>query len=262
MKTNGHAPQPPVFRVLIATPIQSGQMWCETAHGLLTIALKDGEVPGLSFEWEQMGGQGVAGARNELTWIGMNVKKCHAILWWDSDVVTHGPAPQAVLGLVRHGKHLVGGLYRHKTEDRKTWCANFIPGEVPDKNGLLKVEDCGAGFLFATRFLLDTIITKGLATPYTRGYDPHRYPPGTVMHDFFSMGVINDPLHGNEPTYKTEDFILAHKARLAGFDCYVDTQVRLDHMGVHKFKGSVEGMPEPWKASESQGKAAGGHAGA
>ena len=246
MKHNGAAPQPPTFRVLIATPVQMGQVWCETAHGLLTIALRDGEVPGLTFEWEQMGGQGVAGARNELAWIAKHVKKCHAVLFWDGDVVTAGPAPTAVLGLVRHGKHLIGGLYPHKTEAHQTWCANFIPGEVPDANGALKVEDCGAGFLFVTMHLLDTIVAKGLAPAYSRGYDPRRYPPGTVMHDFFSMGVVKDPMHGGEPTYKTEDFMLAHKARLAGFDCYVDTQVRLDHMGVHKFKADRPNMPQPW----------------
>jgi hypothetical protein len=238
-------PVPPLFRVLIATPLQMGQMWCETAHSLLSVALKDGEVPGLRFEWEQAGGQGVAGARNELTYL-MYAKKCHAVLWWDSDIVA---TPTDILGLVRHGKHLVGGMYRHKTEDRRTWVANFIPGEVPDANGALKVEDCGAGFLFATKFLLDTIIAKGLATPYTRGFSSPK-PPGTVMHDFFSMGVVNDPLHNNEPTYKTEDFMLAHKARLAGFDCFVDTQVRVDHMGVHKFRAKGnDAMPEPWKVA-------------
>ena len=235
---------PPDFRVLIATPLQAGQMWCETAHALLSVALRDGEVPGLQFEWEQMGGLGIAGARNELAWL-MYQKKCNAILFWDSDVVPIGDPVKPVLGLVRHGRDLVGGMYRHKTEDRKTWVANFLPGEQPDANGLLKVEDCGAGFLFATRFLLDTIIIKGLAAPYTRGFATPK-PPGTVMHDFFSMGVIADPLHGNEPSYKTEDFMLAHKARAAGFACYVDTQVRLDHMGIHKFRANVEGMPAPW----------------
>jgi hypothetical protein len=242
------APAQPTIRILIATPIQNGQVWCETADSLLRIALGYADVQGITWEWERFGGMGVAVARNELVYA-MYAKGCHGVLFWDSDIIAK---PHDVLGLVRHGKDMVGGLYRHKTDERKTWVANFIPGEVPDKNGLLKVEDCGAGFLFVSRRVFDTIALKGLAKPYTRGFATPK-PKGTTMHDFFSMGVINDPLHGNEPTYKTEDFMLAHLARLAGFDCYVDTQVRVDHLGTTKFSGSALGMPEPWKALESDG---------
>jgi hypothetical protein len=157
-----------------------------------------------------------------------------------------------VLGLVRHGVDLVGGMYRHKTDERKTWVANFIPGAVPNENGLLEVEDCGAGFLFCTRRVLEAIVAKKLVKGFTRGFACPK-PPGTVMHDFFSMGVINDPMHGGEPTYKTEDFMLAHHARAAGFKCYVDTQVRVHHLGLTTFRADAPGMPEPWKV---QGKPA------
>jgi hypothetical protein len=238
------AQQPSLFRVLIATPIQNGQVWCDTADSLLRIALQDGSVPGLRFEWERFGGMGVAVARNELVWL-MYAKECHAIVFWDSDIVAK---PHDILGLVRHGKDLVGGLYRHKTEERQTWVANFIPGAVPDKNGLLPVEDCGAGFLFVSRRVFDAIKAKGLAKPYTRGFATPK-PKGTVMHDFFSMGVVADPFHDGEATYKTEDFMLAHHARASGFECYVDTQVRVDHLGVHRFRADAEGMPEPWLAA-------------
>jgi hypothetical protein len=234
---------PPV-RVLIATPIHDGKVWCETADALLRVALGSDTCPGVTFQWERYGGMGVAVARNELAYIALS-QDYYGTIFWDSDIIAK---PHDPLGLLRHGVDLVGGMYPHKTNERKTWVANFIPGEKPNQNGLLEVEDCGAGFLWASTRLLRAIVAKGLAKPYTRGFATPK-PKGTVMHDFFSMGVINDPMHDNEPTYKTEDFMLAHLARLAGFKCYVDTQVRLGHLGITTFKGNADGMPEPWKTS-------------
>lgn len=242
MKANGHAvASTPTLRVLIATPIQNGQVWGDTAECLLRIALEDGAVPGLQFRWERMGGLGLPEARNELAYLALR-DGYHATLAWDSDIIAK---PHDPLGLARHGKHLIGGLYRHKTNERLTWCANFLPGEQPDKNGALRVEDCGAGFLWFSTKLLADMIAKGVAKPYTRGF--WGKPKGTTMYDFFSPGVVDDPLHDNEPTYKTEDFIFAHRARLAGYDAFVDTTLRVDHLGVTKFSGTRADMPEPWK---------------
>lgn len=237
--TTTPAQPPPVHRVLIATPLNGGQMYWETAKALIQRTIED--IPGIQFVWECWGGFGITAARNELAHL-MYARNCSATLCWDADIVAPCHYP---LGLIQHGVDCVGGLYRHKTEERLTWCCNFIPGEVPNANGLLRVEDIGAGFLYFTRRLCDAMIVQGIAKKYTRGFATAK-PPGTVMYDFFSEGVIEDPLHGGEPTFKTEDFAFAHRVRLAGYQVHADTRIRCDHLGTHKFRADVAGMPEPW----------------
>ena len=142
-------------------------------------------------------------------------------LFIDADVVFNA---SQVFGLLRHGVDIVGGLYPKKSAEL-TWCANFIPGAKPGVNGLLEVENCGAGFLLVSRRAFDAVALRFPERKYTRG---NAGPAPTTMTDFFGMGVVDS-------TYLTEDFFFPHLARQVGLKCYVDTQVRLDHMGTRRY---------------------------
>lgn len=248
MKANGvpiiRPNEAPQFRVLLATPTQNGQVWGDTAEAILRMA-GEVSVQGIDMKWERISGLGLPEARNE--YAAMAVEQgFHAVIQTDSDIV---PKATDTLGLIRHGKHLIGALYRHKTDENLTWCANFIEGEKPDAMGALRVKNCGAGFQLYTTNLLRAMVAKGVANRFTRGWDGRRHPHRKEMFDFFSAGVFCDQFTNNEPTFLTEDFAFAHRALLAGHQCYVDTQVRVPHLGVKAYRPDVPDMPEPWKVA-------------
>lgn len=90
---------------------------------------------------------------------------------------------------------------------------------------LVKVPFVGTAFMCLTR----EVFMKLAETS-----DHYIYPnPSTGMPeshwDFFKVEAISD-------TYLSEDWSICHKARAAGFDVYIDTDVCIQHTGNHTFR--------------------------
>ncbi len=99
------------------------------------------------------------------------------------------------------------------------WVVNYLPGEVVDAEGYLRVKHAGTGAMAISREMLADFIAKNPKIEY-RG-DPS---PDAVRWDLF-------PMHAENGRYDSEDWKFCNRAREAGWDVWVDTQSQLRHVG-------------------------------
>lgn len=148
------------------------------------------------------------------------------ILWVDSDVIFD---PEDALRMESHGKEIVGGVcaLRSATRFNCIFESNQIEVVFGEGGGLLKVVSVGTGFLSTHRSVYEGIIKAGLVTE-CHGDDGHAVYP-FFGHQCSTIGNRKDVL------YLGEDFSFCLRAKHAGFSIYVDTTVRLGHLGLHPF---------------------------
>ncbi len=92
-------------------------------------------------------------------------------------------------------------------------------------SNLIKVAFTGTGFLCID----SSVLAKLAETEETYMYPNPNTGQCEVHWNFFGSGPIEDQ-------YQSEDWSLCHKAREAGFDIIVDTNVRATHSGNHTFR--------------------------
>jgi len=132
---------------------------------------------------------------------------------------TLAQALPAVVDGMRSGKRgIVCALYPKK-QPTLDWVVNYLPGEIPDADGYLKVKHAGTGAMAITREMLKDFIAKHPEIEY-RG-DPS---PDAVRWDLF-------PMHAEGGRYLSEDWKFCEKARADGWDIWVDTKSQLRHIG-------------------------------
>ncbi len=135
------------------------------------------------------------------------------------------------------------------------WVVNYLPGEVPDEDGYLKVKHAGTGAMSISREALEDFIRKHPEIKYVG--DP---APDAVRWDLFPMHATGPDSPGPQmervrailekgegdiaaliketikPTgvpghYDSEDWKFCNMMRSAGWDIYVDTRSQLRHVG-------------------------------
>jgi hypothetical protein len=119
----------------------------------------------------------------------------------------------------RSGKRgIVCALYPKK-QPTLDWVVNYLPGEMADADGYLKVKHAGTGAMAITREMLKDFISKHPEIEY-RG-DPS---PDAVRWDLF-------PMHAENGRYLSEDWKFCEMARADGWEVWVDTRSQLRHIG-------------------------------
>lgn len=157
---------------------------------------------------------GVARARNNLAEIFLKTD-CTHLFFLDSDIIIE---PRQFQLLLDANVPIVAGMYPKK-QGILDWVINYLPGEVPDQNGLLKIKHAGTGCLLIDRQTVLDDIAKNPDMLY-RG-DPG---PKSTRYDFFPMRAVNG-------AYESEDWAWCNRVIRNGASIYLHTKVQCRHVG-------------------------------
>jgi hypothetical protein len=228
--------------VLIGVPAVRGGLW-DLVRTVITLelgalALEEAKV-NWRFEFRKMAGQGIAKARNMLTYAArcLPVSK---IVMVDADI---RPEPGHFFRLLSHAEALVGALYPKKNLERLCWVGEFrdaTPATI-GPGGLWPMEHVGSGFVRVDMEVVDRMVAELPERRYMNDEDEPSsgIADGQWMHDFWGMGVVNGewfgtprhPARRKYPRYVTEDYFFSHLASSIGVKLWTDPGCQVDHVG-------------------------------
>lgn len=160
------------------------------------------------------------------------------LMWIDSDIAFE---PDSVDRLRAHNLSVCGALYPKKVE--KELSSQLLPGT--DRltfglgGGLVEILHAAGGFLH-TRRAVYLEIERREQLPVC---DQHLGKPSIPF--FLPMVDVAD---GN-PRYLGEDFAFSERIRRAGFKIFVDTSIRLQHIGIYGYSWEDLGSSLPRTAT-------------
>lgn len=248
-------PRAPKVYVAICT-----RDWMAEAHTSESVR-NIGRACGVELVVRYMMNDGVARARNNHAAAFLE-SDCDILFFLDSDIIIEARHFNRIISALWHAmthtgaeirKHIVCGLYPKK-QCVLDWVVNYLPGEVPDKDGYMRVKHAGTGAFGITRTMLLDFIAKNPAIEY-RG-DPS---PDAKRWDLFPMHATGPDAPEGQierlrallatpdatidavraalvPTgkpghYDSEDWKFCNRARASGWDVWIDTQSQLRHVG-------------------------------
>ena len=193
---------------LIATPLIDGRAEREFINGLIS-------CQGLYHGWACVEGVSHIGLARDLLAAQFLASGCDRMIFIDGDI---GFARADLERLLATDKSLVSGMYPRKNPGMN-WSFKTVspePDEALPAKGLIPVRYAPCGFLSIERRVFDGIAKSGSCPTYS--YEGH-----TVNH-FFQTGVVDGEI-------LPEDYFFCELARRAGHAPFVDTAIRLRHIG-------------------------------
>jgi hypothetical protein len=153
------------------------------------------------------------------------------LMFVDADIAWD---PEDLLRMVLHDKGVVCGAYPMKTEPIK-YVLNVLKG-AKHSYPLYEVSTSGTGFMLIKREIIEELIA---ALPHLKYRDSlnlgERFEP--YMYALFDT-VIDENGH-----YLSEDWTFCKRVReVLKKPIWVDSEVKLDHIGTHRFKGDTENL--------------------
>lgn len=163
------------------------------------------------------------------------------LMFIDADIAWN---PDSVLQMVLHDKGVVCGAYPMKTEPVK-YVLNIIEN-ARHVGSLYEVSTAGTGFMLIKREVIEELINAMPELKFKDSlnlgeiFEPHMY-------------ALFDTIIDENGHYLSEDWTFCKRVReVIGKPIWIDTSVKLDHLGTHRFKGSIDSineLVEYWKSS-------------
>ncbi|NKY60870.1 hypothetical protein [Nocardia flavorosea] len=157
------------------------------------------------------------------------------LMWIDSDT---GFDPDAVEQLRAHELPLVGGVCVKK--GARALACHILPGTerfvLGEGGGLTEVRYVGTGFLHTRREVYEKIAEHEKLPVCNQKF-------GTPTVPYFLPMLL--PEDDGNHWYLGEDFAFTERARRCGFDVYVDTSFRLEHIGTYGYTWEDAGTDKP-----------------
>ena len=185
----------------------------------------------------------VSRARNNLVAKFLANPAATHLMFIDADIKWE---PESVLRLLLHDKGVVCGAYPMKTEPIR-YVLNILPN-ARHHPPLYEVNTSGTGFMLIKREVIEELAKIMPETKYRDSlnlgeqYEPH-------MYALFNT-IIDENGH-----YLSEDWTFCKRVReKLGKPVWIDTEISLDHVGTHRFKGNSEYLRElieDWKTNNS-----------
>ncbi len=156
-------------------------------------------------------------------------KKYDYLLRLDEDIEFH---PSAIQSMIDADKPIIGGAYAYKTRSgdlaKKSVC-KYLPGEKPDKNGIMKISWLNGGFQFWRSDALFKLIEAYPELRYTRL--PGWGTQATESYALWTSMVrkVDTEFGPDTPLLLSEDYAISQRAIDIGMDVYLDTKVDLCH---------------------------------
>jgi hypothetical protein len=162
------------------------------------------------------------------------------LLWIDSDIAFDADAVET---LRAHDVSIVAGVYPQK--GKKRLCVNplTLPTTLTfgEAGGLAEVAEVATGFLLTRRAVYDDV-QRHYKLPRCKG-------DGAGIIPFFHSLIDGDEENGFR--YLSEDLSFCVRARAAGHKIFVDTTIRLWHVGDYAYSWEDAGAEQQRFASYS-----------
>lgn len=149
------------------------------------------------------------------------------LFFLDSDI---GFNPEDVLKLLNHKVDIVSGAYPMKTIPIR-YCVNIIQPEKR-KGDLIKIEGNGMGFVIIHRNVFIKMAQNYPELKYIPPNDDSNIPPSQAEIDNSYHFFME---HKRGDAFMSEDKSFFHRAINLGYDIWLDTTVKLQHLGSHIF---------------------------
>lgn len=215
--------------ILIAMPCYGGIVSDKTAKGLFNLGkeLRTSEIDHglLTISNESL----VTRARSRIANFFINNTEYDKILFIDSDI---GFTPQDVFELIKYDKDIICGAYPMKGIPLR-YNYNICNPEISDGN-LVKIENIGFGFVMIKRKVFMDISKK-------YGQELKYYPPRNNSSCPPTEEEYNNSYHyflelKKDMCYLPEDFSFFERAKSVGYDSWLNTNIRLSHVGSHVYE--------------------------
>jgi hypothetical protein len=196
------------MKALLATPLHSGSADREFIVGLL-------QAHGLYAGWTCLDGHANICRARDLLVAQFLATDCTTLVFIDGDV---GFSREDMQRLLASPHPISSGLYQRKNGSGD-WVCHPQPDDAsadPSNKDLRSVARVGAGFLRIDRGVFQNLIA---------GNHVANYPVNDLrVHQFFPTGVLNGE-------FVSEDYYFCELAARAGYKVYVDTRIKLKHVG-------------------------------
>ncbi|MGA6208218.1 hypothetical protein ACPESR_26035 [Nocardia testacea] len=184
--------------------------------------------------WRSYGSSAIDQARSQMATDAL-AEGFDELMWIDSDI---GFDPDAVDRLRAHNLPLVGGVYAKK--GTRALACHILPGTekfvLGEGGGLSEVRYLGTGFLHTRREVYEKVAEHEELPVCNLRF-------GTPTVPYF-LPMLLPEADGNH-WYLGEDFAFAERARRCDFTVYVDTSIRLDHIGTYAYTWEDAGSDKP-----------------
>lgn len=217
------------IHIHFCTPMYGG-MITETCFGsymrFALLAMKYG----INFSVDTMVNESlVTRGRNNLVAKFLANPKATHLMWVDADIKWE---PESVLRMALYEAGVVCGLYPMKGIPIR-YVLNALPGGKRI-GPLMEVSTSGTGFMLIKREIIEKLIA---AMPETKYKDSLNLGPQFENY----MYALFDTMIDTNGHYLSEDWTFCKRVReKLGVPIWVDTDIKLDHMGAYNFPGSVD----------------------
>lgn len=228
-------------KLFIAIPTYDGRVHIKTAYNLAQL-MPMVHAHGIGINLSHMSGCSlITMARNALVNEFLKTD-CTELLFIDSDVVV---GPDDILRLMAQStdKDITAGLYPRRATDKFFFLD--IPrdekGDMIFDGSMLKVNRVGTGFMLIKRHVFEKLRDLHPEWEYVAKGEEK-------AHAFFDLAVM-------EGRYVGEDYLFCDRARKAGFECWVDVEISLPHVGQEEFtRDFLEDVIKPMLADQRAAK--------
>lgn len=240
-----------VPRVFVALCTRDWQTEAHTAESVRNI----GRVCRVEVIPRYMMNDGVARARNNLA-ADFLASDCDILFFLDNDIIIEPRHFDRLMSAVTD-RGIVCALYPKK-QPTLEWVVNWLPGEVADADGYMRVKHAGTGAMAITRERLLAFIEKHPEIEYSGDPSPdakrwdlfpmHSTGPNSpgpqlervreilakpAAESVDAVELIRAALQpaSGAGRYDSEDWAFCNKMRADGWDVWVDTRSQLRHIG-------------------------------
>lgn len=214
--------------VMIAMPCYGGMVSDKTAKGLFNLG-KELRTAGIDHGLLTMANESlVTKARSRIANFFMNNTEYEYVLFIDADI---GFIPEDVFKLIVSNKDIVCGAYPMKGIPLR-YNYNITQPEVKEGD-LVKIENIGFGFALIHRRVFEDISNKYKEElKYYPATNNSSYPPTekefhNSYHYFLELK--------KDMNYLPEDFSFFERAKSVGYTAWLNTTIRLSHVGSHVY---------------------------
>lgn len=214
--------------VLIALPCYGGMVSDKTAKGLFNLGkeLRTNQIDHglITLANESL----ITKGRSRIANFFINNTQYEYVMFIDADI---GFEPQDVLKLLSYQRDIVCGAYPMKSIPLQY---NYNISQPPlAEDGLIKIDSIGFGFALIHRRVFDKIRENYEDLKYTPSLGHSSYPI-TEAEYHNSYHYFNELK--KDMAFLPEDFSFFERASSVGFTSWLDTSIKLCHVGSHVFQ--------------------------
>ena len=215
--------------ILIALPCYGGMVSDKTAKGLFNLG-KELRTAGVDHGLITLANESlVTKARSRIANFFMNNTQYEYVMFIDADI---GFEPEYVMRLLSHKKDIACGAYPMKSIPLRY---NYNITQPPVASGdLIQIDNVGFGFALIHRRVFEGIRNEyGKELKYIPALNHSTYP--ITEEEYHNSYHYFNELKKDD-SFLPEDFSFFERAKNVGFVSWLDTHIKLCHVGSHVFQ--------------------------